>query len=280
MSEITATHARQILDTQGHPTVEVEVTLRSGIVGRAAVPAGGSTGRLEAAELRDGGERWSAMGVSAAVESVRGEISAVLRGRDPHDQASLDRTLLALDGTRENLSLGANAILATSLAAGRAAAAEAAVPLWRHLGGAGAVQLPVPLMDILNGGVHAANRLDFEAFMIVPAGASTFSEALRIGAEVFHELRYTLLARGHRAALGGDGGYAPDLESNESALETLVAAITAAGYEPGWMCGSGSTWRRVSFVWTGATSSRTRAAIYQLKTSPPTTMSSPTAIPS
>ena len=174
------------------------------------------------------------MGVGVAVEAVRGEIAATLRGRDPHDQAGVDRALLALDGTREKSRLGANAMLATSLAVARAAAADAGAPLWRYLAGERPVQLPVPLLDVLNGGVHAANRLDFEEFMIIPAGAETFSDALRIGVEVFHELRYTLLARGRSVLMGADGGFAPDLESNESALETLVAAIRGAGYEPGW----------------------------------------------
>ncbi len=164
----------------------------------------------------------------------RAEIAGALRGHDPHDHAAVDRTLLALDGTREKWRLGANAMLATSLAVARAAAAESGVPLWRHLAGERSVQLPVPLLDVLNGGVHATNRLDFEEFMIIPAGAETFSEALRVGVEVFHELRYTLLARGRGAPIGSDGGFAPDLESNESALETLVAAIRAAGFEPGW----------------------------------------------
>ena len=234
MSAIAETHARQILDSRGYPTVEVEVRLDSGPVGRAAVPAGSSTGRLEAAELRDGGERWSAMGVGAAVEAVRGEIAATLRGHDPHDQSGVDRALIALDGTREKARLGANAMLATSLAVARAAAADAGAPLWRYLSDEHPVRLPVPLLDVLNGGVHAANRLDFEEFMIIPAGAETFSDALRIAVEVFHELRYTLLARGRGVLIGADGGFAPDLESNESALETLVAAIRGAGYEPGW----------------------------------------------
>lgn len=234
MSPIANAHARQILDSRGYPTVEVEVALESGHVGRAAVPAGSSTGRLEVTELRDGGEKWSAMGVGGAVEAVRGEIAVTLRGRDPHDQAAVDRALIALDGTPDKSRLGANAILATSLAVARAAAAEAGEPLWRYLAAGRPVQLPVPLLDVLNGGVHAANRLDFEEFMIVPAGAETFCDALRIGVEVFHELRYTLLARGRGALIGADGGFAPDLDSNESALETLVAAITAAGYEPGW----------------------------------------------
>ena len=210
------------------------MTLDSGQVGCAAVPAGSSTGRLEAAELRDGGEKWAAMGVGTAVEAVRGEIAAALRGHDPHDQVEIDRMLVGLDGTREKSRLGANATLATSLAVARAAAAEAGAPLWRYLADERPVKLPVPLLDVLNGGVHAVNRLDFEEFMIVPAGAETFSDSLRIGVEVFHELRYTLLARGRSVLMGADGGFAPDLESNESALETLVSAIRAAGYEPGW----------------------------------------------
>lgn len=234
MSAVAHTHARQILDSRGYPTVEVEVTLDGGQVGRSAVPAGSSTGRLEATELRDGGEKWAAMGVGAAVQAVRGEIAAALRGRDPHDQAAVDGLLLALDGTRDKSRLGANAMLATSLAVAQAAAAESGLPLWRYLADERPSQLPVPLLDVLNGGVHAANRLDFEEFMIVPAGAETFSDALRIGVEVFHELRYTLLGRGRGVLMGADGGFAPDLESNESALETLVAAIRNAGYEPGW----------------------------------------------
>jgi enolase len=238
MSAIAQAHARQILDSQGYPTVEVEVRLASGQVGRAAVPAGSSTGRFEAAELRDGGERWSAMGVGAAVEAVRGEIAATLRGHDPHDQPGVDEVLIALDGTREKARLGANAMLATSLAVARAAAADEGAPLWRYLSDGHPVQLPVqlpvPLLDVLNGGLHAANRLDFEEVMIIPAGAGTFSDALRIGVEVFHELRYTPLARGRSVLMGADGGFAPDLESNESALETLVTAIRGAGYEPGW----------------------------------------------
>ena len=234
MSAITGAHARQILDSRGYPTVEVEVSVAGGHVGRAAVPAGSSTGRLEAAELRDGGDKWSAMGVGAAVGAVRGEIAAALRGHDSRDQAAVDTALLMLDGTPDKSRLGANAMLATSLAVASAAAAEAGVPLWRYLAGERAVQLPVPLLDVLNGGVHAANRLDFEEFMIVPASAETFSDALRIGVEVYHELRYTLLGRGRGAPIGTDGGFAPDLDSNESALETLVAAIKGAGYEPGW----------------------------------------------
>ena len=190
MSAIAQTHARQILDSRGYPTVEVDVTLDDGYLGRAAVPAGSSTGRLEATELRDGGESWAAMGVAAAVEAVRGQIATELHGRDPHDQAAVDRMLVALDGTSDKSRLGANAMLATSLAVARAAAAEAEAPLWRYLAGERPIRLPVPLLDVLNGGVHATNRLDFEEFMIIPAGAETFSDALRIGVEVFHELRY------------------------------------------------------------------------------------------
>ena len=234
MSAIAVVHARQILDTRGYPTVEVDVTLESGALGRAAVPTGESAGRLEAVELRDGGERWSAMGVSGAVAAVENEIADVLRGCDPHDQAAIDRALIELDGTDDKSRLGANALLATSLAVAQAAAADSRVPLWRHLAGEEPVALPVPLFDVLNGGVHATNRLDFEEFMIIPAGADSFSEALRIGVEIFHELRYTLLGRGAGALTGSDGGFAPDLESNERAVETLLAATRAAGYEPGW----------------------------------------------
>ena len=236
VSAITQTHARQILDSRGYPTVEVEVTLDTGHLGRAAVPAGSSVGRLEATELRDGGDRWVAMGVGAAVEAVRGQIAVALRGHDPHDQVAVDRVLLALDGTRDKSRLGGNAMLATSLAVARAAAAETGAPLWRYLAGERPIRLPVPLFDVPNGGVHATNRLDFEEFMIVPAGAESFSDALRIGVEVFHELRYTLLGRGRGRGvlIGAGGGFAPDLESNESALKALVAAIKAAGYEPGW----------------------------------------------
>lgn len=233
MTVITRTDARQILDSRGYPTIEVEITLDGGCIGRAAAPGGSSRGRFEAVELRDGGEKWSAMGVSRAVEGVCGEIASMLRGLDPHDQAAVDRALVELDGTDDKSRLGANAILATSLAVARAAAAEAKLPLWRYISGGRSVSLPVPLLDVLNGGVHASNRLDFEEFMIVPAGAQSFAEALRIGVEIFHELRYTLLARRHGALEGADGGFAPDLGSNEAALEALVAAIGAAGYQPG-----------------------------------------------
>jgi phosphopyruvate hydratase len=278
MSDIAATHAHQILDSRGHPTVEVEVTLRSGIVGRAAVPAGRSTGRPEAVALRDGGEKWSAVGVSAAVDAVKGEIGAALRGRDPHDQAALDRTLLALDGTREKSRLGANHMLATSLAAGLAAASEAGVPLWRHLGGAGAVQLPVPLLDVLNGGVRAANRLDFEEFMIVPAGAPSFSEALRIGTEVFHELRYSCLLAGAAPHSAATAAMPPIWSQTRAHSRHSLRRSPAPATNPDGTFGSESTQRRVSFAWTGATRWRMRDASCRLKISPPTTTSSRIAI--
>ena len=214
------------------------------------------------------------MDVGAAVEAVRGEIAAALRGRDPHDQAGVDGSLLALDGTREKSRLGANAMLATSLAVARAAAADAGVPLWRYLAG----ERPVPLLDVLNGGVHAANRLDFEEFMIVPAGADTFSDALRIGVEVFHELRYTLLARGRSVLMGADGGFAPDLESNESALGTRSLRSEARTTSPAGTCGSGWTPPRANCGRLEGTGWRTRGASSQAKNSPSTTTSSPTAI--
>jgi enolase len=233
VSQVVRLHARQILDSRGFPTLEVEATLGCGAVGRASVPTGASTGRLESAELRDGGEAWSAKGVSCAAAAVEGEIDAAVRGLEGADQARIDETLIALDGTPHKARLGANAILGTSLAVARAAAAERGLPLWRHLGGQGAVVMPVPLMNVLNGGLHAANRLDFEEFMVVPVGPPTFVDALRVGVEVFHELRATLLAHGRRVGVGDEGGFAPDLGSNERAFELLQEAISAAGYEPG-----------------------------------------------
>lgn len=233
MSAIARTHARQILDSRGYPTVEVEVTLDTGVTGRAAAPGGSSTGHLEAVTLRDGGMQWCAMGVSAAVDAVHNEIAGMLQGRDSHDQPAIDRALVELDGTVDKSRLGANAILAASLSVARAAAEDARLPLWRYLAGERPVSLPVPLFDVLNGGLHATNRLDFEEFMLIPAHAESFSEALRIGVEIFHELRYTLLARGCSVLAGADGGFAPDLDSNDAALDLLVAAIAAADYEPG-----------------------------------------------
>jgi enolase len=233
MSTIEAIHARQIVDSRGNPTVEVDLTLSSGAQGRAAVPSGASTGEFEATELRDGGERWGGKGVTRAVANVNGEIAAALGGSDAGDQAKLDRALIELDGTENKSRLGANAVLGVSLANAKALAAEAGVPLWRHLGGDSASVLPVPMMNVLNGGAHADNKVDFQEFMVVPLGAPSFGECLRTGAEVFHALKRTLHDRGLATAVGDEGGFAPDLGSNEEALEMLVAGIEAAGYRPG-----------------------------------------------
>jgi enolase len=233
MSQIEHVHARQILDSRGNPTVEVELSLRSGAWGRAAVPSGASTGEFEAAELRDGGADWMGKGVSKAVENVNGEIATAVRGQDASSQAALDRLLITLDGTPNKSRLGANAILAVSLAAAHAAAAEERLPLWRYLGGEAAHLLPVPMMNVLNGGAHADNRVDFQEFMIVPVGAETFKDALRTGAEVFHSLKKTLHDKGLGTGVGDEGGFAPDLQSNEEALGVLIEAIGAAGYSAG-----------------------------------------------
>ncbi len=233
MSEIERVHARQILDSRGNPTVEVEVGLRSGAHGHAAVPSGASTGEFEARELRDGGERWQGKGVMRAVANVRGEIAEAVRGLDASDQRTLDTALIELDGTPGKSRLGANAILGVSLAAAHAQAAEEGLALWRYLGGEAARVLPVPMMNVLNGGAHADNRVDFQEFMIVPCGAETFSECLRMGVEVFHALKRTLHERGLGTAVGDEGGFAPDLSSNEEALQMLVAGIEAAGLRPG-----------------------------------------------
>jgi enolase len=233
MSQIEHVHARQILDSRGNPTVEVELSVKSGAWGRAAVPSGASTGEFEATELRDGDTAWLGKGVSKAVDNVNNEIAAAVRGMDAGAQAALDRTLISLDGTPNKSRLGANAILAVSLAAAHAAAAEQRQPLWKYLGGETAHILPVPMMNVLNGGVHADNSVDFQEFMVVPVGASSFSEALRMGAEVFHNLKKTLHERGLSTTVGDEGGFAPNLSSNEEALEVLMAGIRAAGYIPG-----------------------------------------------
>jgi enolase len=233
LSEIARVHGRQILDSRGNPTVEVDVLLRSGAAGRAAVPSGASTGELEAVEIRDGSQEWGGKGVSRAVANVNGELAEAVRGLDPADQERLDRRMVELDGTPNKGRLGANAILGVSLAAARAAAAEVGQPLWRYLGGEAAHLLPVPLMNVLNGGAHADNRVDFQEFMIVPLSAPSFSEAVRMGAEVFHALKRSLHDRGLGTAVGDEGGFAPDLVSNESALEALLAGIERAGYRPG-----------------------------------------------
>jgi enolase len=233
MSQIEHIHARQILDSRGNPTVEVELSVRSGAWGRAAVPSGASTGEFEATELRDGGSDWMGKGVTKAVDNVNGEIATAVRGQDASAQAALDRMLIALDGTPNKSRLGANAILAVSLAAAHAAAAEERQPLWRYLGGESAHILPVPMMNVLNGGAHADNAVDFQEFMIVPIGARTFSEGLRMAVEVFHSLKTTLHEKGLGTAVGDEGGFAPDLGSNAEALDVLMSGIRAAGYVPG-----------------------------------------------
>jgi enolase len=232
MSQIESVHARQILDSRGNPTVEVDLVLRSGAQGRAAVPSGASTGEFEAVELRDGGREWGGKGVSTAVGNVNGEIAEAVHGRDALDQAGLDKTLIDLDGTDNKGRLGANAILGVSLAAARAAAAEEHQPLWRYLGGEAAHVLPVPMMNVLNGGAHADNSVDFQEFMIVPVGASSFAEGLKVSAEIFHAFKKTLHDRGLATAVGDEGGFAPNLESNEAALQAVIAGIEAAGYTP------------------------------------------------
>ena len=233
MSEIQLVHARQVIDSRGNPTVEVEIGLKSGAAGRAAVPSGASTGEHEAVELRDGGDAFGGKGVSQAVGNVNGEIRAAVTGLDAADQAGLDRVMIELDGTLNKGRLGANAILGVSLAAAKAVAAEEGASLWRYLGGEGAHVLPVPMMNVLNGGAHADNKVDFQEFMVVPVGFDSFSEALRGGIEVFHALKRTLHDRGLGTAVGDEGGFAPDFGSNEEALEALISGIEAAGYEPG-----------------------------------------------
>jgi enolase len=230
VTAIAEVGARQILDSRGNPTVEVEVWLESGASGRAAVPSGASTGVHEALELRDGGPEWGGKGVGRAVANVRGEIAAAVRGLDAADQEGLDRRLGELDGTPNKGRLGANAILGVSLAAAKAAAAEAGVSLFRHLGGAAARTLPVPLLNVVNGGAHAQNSIDLQEFMLVPAGASSFSEALRIGAETFHALRGVLHERGLSTGVGDEGGFAPDLDSSEEAIEAILEAAERAGH--------------------------------------------------
>src|SRR5687767_7548171 len=233
MSAIEHVHGRQILDSRGNPTVEVELALRSGAAGRAAVPSGASTGEFEATELRDGGDAYLGKGVTKAVANVNGEIAAAITGRDVLDQSALDGALIDLDGTPNKSRLGANAILGVSLAAARAAAAEEGQPLWRYLGGDAARVLPVPLMNVINGGAHADNSVDFQEFMVVPLGASSFRDCLRMGVETFHHLKKHLHDRGLGGGVGDEGGFAPNLESNEAALQALVAGIEAAGYRPG-----------------------------------------------
>jgi enolase len=233
MTEIADIHAREILDSRGNPTVEVEITLDDGTMGRAAVPSGASTGAHEAIEKRDGGTRYGGRGVRQAVEAVNGEIFDALSGFDAADQLAIDRTLVELDGTPNKARLGANAILGTSLAAAKAAAADLDQPLYRYVGGVFARTLPVPMMNILNGGVHADNPIDIQEFMIMPVGAASVSEAIRAGSEIFHTLRRKLADAGHNTNVGDEGGFAPNLASADEALGFIMQAIEAAGYHPG-----------------------------------------------
>ena len=234
MSAIVDVIAREILDSRGNPTIEADVVLESGISGRAAVPSGASTGSKEAIELRDGdAARYGGKGVQKAVEHVNTEICEAIIGLDASEQAFIDRTMIDLDGTDNKARLGANAILAVSCAVAKAAADECSLPLYRYLGGAGEMQLPVPLMNVINGGAHANNKIDLQEFMLVPLGAPTFREAVRYGAEVFHTLKKMIDARGMPTTVGDEGGFAPDLPSNEAALQLLVEAIDKAGYTPG-----------------------------------------------
>ena len=233
MSIIEHIVGREILDSRGNPTVEVDVVLDSGAVGRAAVPSGASTGQFEAVELRDGGPRFAGKGVSVAVANVNGEIREELVGADALDQRGVDARLLDLDGTPNKGRLGANAILGVSLAVAKAAAAELEIPLYRHVGGANAHVLPVPMMNVLNGGAHADNNVDFQEFMVMPVGAASFSEALRWGTETYHALKAILHDKGLSTAVGDEGGFAPDLANNAEPVELLIRAIEAAGFTPG-----------------------------------------------
>ena len=233
MSEIVRVTAREVLDSRGNPTVEAEVHLESGASGRAIVPSGASTGEHEAVELRDGGRRFGGKGVMTAVGFVNGEIDSALRGADALDQRSVDSRLNDLDGTPNKSRLGANAILGVSLAAAKAAALELDLPLWRYVGGPNAHVLPVPMMNVINGGAHADNTIDLQEFMIMPVGAPSFREALRWGTETYHHLKKILHERGLSTAVGDEGGFAPDLATNEDAIRILVDAITTAGFTPG-----------------------------------------------
>ena len=234
MTNIGGIIGREVLDSRGNPTVEAEVQLRSGAVGRAIVPSGASTGEHEAVELRDeDARRYKGKGVLKAVENVHGEIADALANMDASDQRALDKAMIELDATENKGRLGANAILAVSMAAARAAAAEFGLPLYRYLGGAGANTLPVPMMNILNGGAHADNNVDFQEFMVMPVGAESFSDALRWGVEVFHTLKGVLKKRGYNTAVGDEGGFAPSLKSNVEAIEVVLEAIQQAGYKPG-----------------------------------------------
>ncbi len=233
MSEIKDIKSRQIFDSRGNPTVEVDVITKSGAVGRAAVPSGASTGKYEAVELRDGGDTYMGKGVSKACANVEEKIRESLIGVDVFDQVYIDQIMIDLDGTPNKASLGANAILGVSMAAAKAAAQELNQPLYRYIGGVNAHVLPVPMMNIINGGSHADNSIDFQEFMIVPVGAKTFSESLRMGTEIFHNLKKVLSSKGYSTNVGDEGGFAPNIKSNKEAIETVLTAIEKAGYKPG-----------------------------------------------
>lgn len=233
MSEIKAVKAREIVDSRGNPTVEADVILSSGVMGRAAVPSGASTGSREAIELRDGGSRYLGKGVQTAVANVNGEIAKAILGKDVTDQAGLDHTMIELDGTDNKGRLGANALLAVSMAAAHAAAKEQNLPLYQYLGNADSYKLPVPMMNIINGGAHADNSVDMQEFMILPVGAGSMADAVRYGAEVFHSLKSVLKKRGLNTAVGDEGGFAPDLASNEQAIEVILEAVDKAGFKVG-----------------------------------------------
>lgn len=234
MSQITDVYAREILDSRGNPTLEVEVFTEAGVMGRAAVPSGASTGEREALELRDGDKsRYLGKGVRKAVDNVNNIIADEIAGMEVTDQIGVDRKMLEIDGTEYKSKLGANAILGVSLAVAKAAAEEAGLPLYQYIGGCNAKELPLPMMNIINGGAHADNNVDIQEFMIMPVGAASFAEALRMGAEIFHALKGVLKGKGYNTAVGDEGGFAPDLKSNEEALEVIVEAIVKAGYKPG-----------------------------------------------
>ena len=233
MSEIIDVYAREVLDSRGNPTVEADVILESGAMGRAIVPSGASTGEREALELRDGGARYLGKGVQIAVNNVIEVIGPAVMGMDAVEQAVIDRTMIEIDGTENKGKLGANAMLAVSLAVAKAAAEDANLPLYHYLGGPNAKELPVPMMNVLNGGAHADNNVDIQEFMIIPAGASSCTEAIRVGAEVFHALKAVLKKKGYNTAVGDEGGFAPNLKSNEEAVQVILEAIEKAGYKPG-----------------------------------------------
>jgi len=233
MSEIIDVYAREVLDSRGNPTVEADVILESGAMGRAIVPSGASTGEREALELRDGGARYQGKGVQNAVNNVIEVIGPAIMGMDAIEQAVIDRTMIDIDGTENKGKLGANAMLAVSLAVAKAAAEDAGLPLYHYLGGPNARELPVPMMNVLNGGAHADNTIDIQEFMIIPAGAASCTEAIRIGAEIFHHLKTVLKKKGHNTSVGDEGGFAPNLKSNEEAVQVILEAVEKAGYKPG-----------------------------------------------